>query len=156
MSTYRAVFLGFLVAAIVLLIGDARKGNTAAAVPTHGEFIYSLPAGASSTPLTLPASNSPITINLSTTTGTNRGISTVVLCHTNAAPATLVWTGRVYSTSNTTGGVAVGGSTTSTGTMIIPLDTTGNVILRVSNALNKIEVFNGTGTAVNTVFEWTY
>jgi hypothetical protein len=156
MSTYRAVFLGFLIAAIVLLIGDARRANTATTAPTHGEFLYTIAAGASSPPVLMPATNSPVTFNLATTTGPNRGTSSVVVCYSNAAPATITWSGHSPNPATVSGGAAVGGSTTSTGTDIVPLDTNASIFLRVSSVLNKLEIFNGSGGAVSAVLVWNF
>jgi hypothetical protein len=156
MSTYRAVFLGFLVAAIALVIADARRGNTSVSVPNHAEVNYVIPAGTSTTPVAVPANNSPVTFNLSVIGGTTRGVSSVVICYSTAAPATLAWAGHC-PTSGGSGATAVAGSTTTvSGTSIIPLNSTGDVLLRVSSALNKVELVNNSASSVNAVLEWTF
>jgi hypothetical protein len=156
MSTFRAVFLGFVVAAIALVIADARRVNSAVAVPSHIEVTYTIPAGAAAPGVALPVSNSPVTINLAVVSGAIRGASSVLMCHTTAAPATMAWCGH-SPVSDNPGGTTVGGSTTTAnGATIVFLNAPGDVVLRISNAVNKVEIFNGTASTVTAVLEMTY
>jgi hypothetical protein len=156
MSNFRAIFLGFVVAAIVLLFSDARRGNTAVSVQNTGEVNYTIPAGATTSPMAIQANNTPVTYNIAVTGGTQRGVSSVVLCYTTASPPTLAWSGHCPSVL-AAGGVAVGGSTTTlNSTTIVPLNAGADVFLRVSNALNKVEIFNTADTTVNVTLEWVH
>lgn len=156
MSTFRAVFLGFLVAAIVLVIGDVRRVNSATSVPNTTEITYTIPPNTASAPITFAATNSPITFNLAVIGGATRGTSTTVVAYSTAAPSTLAWTSR-GPVSGGTGAVVSGGSTTTAnGATIVPLNSNGDVVLRVSSAVNKVEVFNASANTANVVLELNY
>lgn len=154
MSTFRAIILGLVAAAVVLVVGDAQRGDTATYVTNNGKSSYVIAPGTASTAFTLPATNQTVTLNAAVTAGGTRGVCSGVLCYTNAAPATLAWTGHAPSAA--TGASAFGGSTTATGTSILPLNVPANVYLRVGSALNKVEIFNDSSTTVNATIEWTY
>jgi hypothetical protein len=155
MSTFRAAFIGFVVAAIVLMLGDARRGDSAVSGPNHVETTYTIPAGGSSAPLTLPVSNSPVTVNLSVVSGTDVGTSSAVLTYSTTEGA-LSWSGHCPN-SGMSGGAVMGGTmTVGFNSPFMPLNDVGSVELGVSTALNKIAVFNGVNAQVKVVVEMVY
>lgn len=126
-----------------------------AAVTSHVEITYTIPNGASSAAFALPATNSPVTVNATILGGTTRGLASAVLCYSTTSPATMAWTG--HAPSEVPGGVVLDEVTTNTGTVIAPLNSPGDVVLRVSStALNKIEIFNDSGATVSAVMEMAY
>ena len=115
------------------------------------QVTYNLAAGASSTPISIPAVNTPVSVTCTQNAVGFRGVGQATFLRTSAAPLFLEWVGTDIATAATTSGFS-----STQGTHVIYCDYAGKTVdMQVYN-YGQIQIVNTSSSTANGVINFVW
>jgi hypothetical protein len=127
-------------------------GPAGARGPSGTLISYTLAAGQSSAPITVPADRPVLVVATNTTSG-NRGTASMTVEH--AQGAFLEWSGMNSTANGAPTPTLAGGFSGAAGTNMLNIDFFGNVHLRINNADSFVVVNTGGATETGSIWVLT-